>query len=243
MSTLFKNLSYRTVLTILFLVQATGIAFACSCMPIETFCETFAIVDSDEYPSVIITAQVGDIEEGAMELKVMQAIYGTVSESTLTIATGNGAMCLAHAGQFKSGDKYLFLLRKFGEGAAEEFHLSSCGVTYLPIKGNKVSGPIAPGKKSMALTEFDPDFCKIINKIKVYPNPADQFLNIEIDTREVISADLKIFDVAGRLIKQRAIEGQKGVKIVHDIQALNRGLYLVQISTGGSQQTFRIVVQ
>ncbi len=240
---LFKNLKYRTILTLLLLVQAIGTAFACSCLRIETFCETFALVDSDEYPTVIITARVEAVSQAQLELKVFQAIYGTVSESTLTITTGNGSLCLVNAEQFKSGDTYLFLLRKFGEGAAEEFSLSSCGVTYLPVKGNKVSGPIAPNKKSMSLSNFDPDFCRIVNKIKVLPNPADQFLNIQIETRELIKADLKIFDVVGRLISQKAIEGQKGVKIVHDIQALSRGLYLVQISTGGAQQTFRIVVQ
>lgn len=240
---LFKNLSYRTALTLLLLVQTTSIAFACSCLRIETFCETFALVDSDEYPAVIITAQVEAVPLGQLELKVLQAIYGTVSESTLTITTGSGSLCLVNAEQFRSGDTYLFLLRKFGEGAAEEFSLSSCGITYLPVKGNKISGPIAPGKKSMSLSSFDPDFCRIVNKIQVLPNPADQFLNIQIDTRKVLKADLKIFDVAGRLITQQAIEGQKGVKIVHDIQALSRGLYLVQISTGGAQQTFRILVQ
>lgn len=231
----------RSLLVIILLAQTVTITFACSCLQIDTFCETFAILDNADV--VVITAQVGNVHVEEMEVNVIQAIYGTVNQSTLVIPTGNGSMCLANSKQFKPGDKYLFLLRKSGAEANEKFRLSSCGITYLPIKGNKISGPIAPGQNRMSVSDFSPNACMIAHKINVYPNPASRFLNIEIKTKEKTPANLKIFDPIGRLITQKAIEGQKGVKIVHDIQSLSAGLYFVQLSIAETRRTFRIVVQ
>lgn len=65
-------------------------------------------------------------------------------------------------------------------------------------------------------------------KLKIYPNPSDQYgaVNIEIDNQDIDhinSFQLKVFDISGRLIKEEEI----GFKA--QINNLEKGLYLINI--------------
>ena len=76
----------------------------------------------------------------------------------------------------------------------------------------------------------------VINKVKIYPNPTDNFLFI--DTIEKQIQKIEIFDLQGRLIK--TINENKD-KYQIDISNLQSATYLVKLSTETVSETVRFV--
>lgn len=73
-------------------------------------------------------------------------------------------------------------------------------------------------------------------QLSFYPNPADNFINVENTSEAMI---LKIFDVRGSLIKTEKI--QKGNRKI-DISDLKSGVYFVHYSTESNNYTQKLVV-
>ena len=73
------------------------------------------------------------------------------------------------------------------------------------------------------------------NNFKIYPNPANDILNIEIPFKEIGDAIIKIYDVEGKLIMNNAISGQFGIeKNTINISTLNHGIYFINITNDAS---------
>lgn len=70
--------------------------------------------------------------------------------------------------------------------------------------------------------------------VKVYPNPANEYIVVEAGGFEV---DLRIYDVAGQLVKQVF-----KVSTV-DISALSKGMYLVESVVQGSTSVQKLIVE
>jgi len=77
------------------------------------------------------------------------------------------------------------------------------------------------------------DVVKNSNGIKVYPNPARDFVNIASDKK---ISSIEIFSLTGQLIKTV----DKDSKQV-DISELKRGIYLLRLKSEGSDQSFKII--
>ena len=77
------------------------------------------------------------------------------------------------------------------------------------------------------------DVVKNSNGIKVYPNPARDFVNIASDKK---ISSIEIFSLTGQLIKTV----EKDSKQV-DISELKRGIYLLRLKSEGSDQSFKII--
>lgn len=69
-----------------------------------------------------------------------------------------------------------------------------------------------------------------LNIINIYPNPADQFININIDNIDDQSFEIKIHDLSGRLV--RFSNERSGVPI--DISELTKGYYIINITHSGT---------
>ena len=66
------------------------------------------------------------------------------------------------------------------------------------------------------------------NLIIVYPNPANQFIEIPLyNSQEAI---LKIYDVTGKMLSQTLIQSNNKT-YQFDINYLSKGMYLLQISS------------
>ncbi|MEI6594497.1 MAG: T9SS type A sorting domain-containing protein [Bacteroidota bacterium] len=75
----------------------------------------------------------------------------------------------------------------------------------------------------------------IDKNFKIYPNPANDILNIEIPFREIGDAIIKIYDVEGKLIMNTTISGQFGIeKNTINISSLNHGFYFINITNDAS---------
>lgn len=75
--------------------------------------------------------------------------------------------------------------------------------------------------------------------LKLYPNPANSVLNVEIESDFNSQAQLEIYDYMGRLFDTEAIIINAGYNVVSkSVNTLQNGNYLLRISTDG-KATFR----
>lgn len=79
-------------------------------------------------------------------------------------------------------------------------------------------------------------------KVKVFPNPATDFIRIEWQTAEQPEMNAELYDLFGRRISQ-AKSGDSGNHIQIDISTFQRSAYLLKIFTpdGKFSKTYRIV--
>jgi hypothetical protein len=80
--------------------------------------------------------------------------------------------------------------------------------------------------------------------LRVFPNPAYQYVNIDYTLQSACNVRLDIFDGKGQLINSLPSEYQPSGKCskVIDISTLAKGVYVVQITAGSSSQTSKLVV-
>jgi hypothetical protein len=76
------------------------------------------------------------------------------------------------------------------------------------------------------------------NNIKVYPNPAHNYFNIDINN-DYANATLKIIDAAGKIVKQQQVNA--GVQNIN-ISSLQKGLYILTINTNNKTQQQKLVI-
>lgn len=73
---------------------------------------------------------------------------------------------------------------------------------------------------------------------KVYPNPVNDLLNIEIPFTEIGKAIVKIFDIEGKLILTKTVSGQVGIeKYEFNVSNLNSGMYFISVTNDKTYAT------
>ena len=50
--------------------------------------------------------------------------------------------------------------------------------------------------------------------LKVYPNPARDFINVDIEADRFSSSEIELFDIQGRLVKKSKLNAQIGNRIL-----------------------------
>lgn len=73
--------------------------------------------------------------------------------------------------------------------------------------------------------------------VKIYPNPATERINIEVDDK---IQSITIFDVKGRLVKNIQESGISNGKII-DVSDLSTGMYIVKVKTTTSKFINKII--
>ena len=76
------------------------------------------------------------------------------------------------------------------------------------------------------------------NQIEIYPNPANEFVNIECEST---IKNISIYNVTGQMIKTFPIENHNNTRI--NLKNLNEGLYFIRVSTENGLILKKIVVQ
>jgi hypothetical protein len=75
-----------------------------------------------------------------------------------------------------------------------------------------------------------------VNKLKLYPNPSEEFLVIEPS----ISGELKVYTLAGQIVHTQNLESNT-ISYSVDVSNWLSGLYLVEISNGKEIQSSLII--
>jgi len=79
------------------------------------------------------------------------------------------------------------------------------------------------------------------NSISVYPNPANQVLNVRFNNIKAGTADMQIMDITGRMITETQSEVNPG-SITHlNIEGLSSGVYFVKVTSNGSSQVVKFI--
>ncbi|MBK1894796.1 T9SS-dependent choice-of-anchor J family protein [Chryseobacterium paridis] len=102
------------------------------------------------------------------------------------------------------------------------FYSSTEDVWFIGIDDFQVSG-------SLGVSEIDKKTASI------YPNPVIDVLHIDSKNK---MADIKIYDLTGRLQKQENINSENARV---DLSGLETGTYIVRIKEGGSEKSYKII--
>ena len=72
---------------------------------------------------------------------------------------------------------------------------------------------------------------KLENKVKIYPNPASNYINIETTVNEPVRVDMEIYDITGRLVENYHSNEYGAFKEQLDISKLATGTYIFKLET------------
>lgn len=229
------------LVTLLAFAFYTCPAFACTCAPVPTFCESITWNGSIDSNYLIIHAIVEDKESEWMHVRILDVLFGTPTETIIAIPNGYGADCRMSIAPFNTGDQYIFAL--YGE----TYHLSICGVTWLEVDGNQIKGDIAPGINKIRISDFPTiDNCggigTMLTSISVYPTLTSHTVGIHT-TADLEGVEIRMYDMIGRLIlrtPQRTLLVSEPFEIRAD--DLPSGCYTIALSLAGIRRTFRVVI-
>jgi len=73
---------------------------------------------------------------------------------------------------------------------------------------------------------------------KVYPNPANDILFVELENQ--IVQTISLIDITGRLVKTLPVDNQSSITM--DLGGLNEGLYMLILKGEGSQIVTRVAI-
>lgn len=88
---------------------------------------------------------------------------------------------------------------------------------------------------------------KIIDEVKVYPNPAHQEINIEWKNKSRENLNIQLFDLTGRKIFERNIANEynsssSDILLKVDEMGVNQGTYILKINNGKETSQTKIII-
>jgi hypothetical protein len=86
---------------------------------------------------------------------------------------------------------------------------------------------------ALSVTEFD------FNGFNMYPNPATDVLTIKLNN--ITSANLSIYDIQGKLIKEHSISNEQNLEL--NILDLQSGLYFVKLNTSTKEMVKKLIIE
>ena len=78
--------------------------------------------------------------------------------------------------------------------------------------------------------------------VKVYPNPVNAVLNIQMNSNEFSKLDVEIFSLDGKMLLRKQQMDSKAVNQV-DLSFLRTGIYLCKVSSGENIQITKLIKQ
>jgi len=99
-------------------------------------------------------------------------------------------------------------------------------------------------RMSIAQTVDAPDVLSAENKVKVFPNPTDGNINLEVElTHTAQRVEVSIIDAAGRILQRNQYRGFKEGRFNYDLSNLTPGFYFVRLSTDEGIRTEKVFLQ
>lgn len=84
----------------------------------------------------------------------------------------------------------------------------------------------------------------VINDIVIYPNPADNKINIAFNAKQDANLNVSITDISGRAIQQDIYSANSGTNLLKiDIDNVSSGIYLLNIMENNNSLNYKIVVK
>jgi hypothetical protein len=90
-------------------------------------------------------------------------------------------------------------------------------------------------------TLANPDF-DIKNKVNFFPNPAENFLQINLGNWNTSKYAISMIDVNGKLVLQKTYERPRLIEMV-DVSQLNKGMYLIKLQSEEGEVSKKIIIE
>lgn len=81
----------------------------------------------------------------------------------------------------------------------------------------------------------------VLDGVKIYPNPANNELNISLDKVDVGNIHIELIDLNGKLISNRIINTKSNHQITVDLNGIAKGVYQLKLSTETAFKTHRVI--
>lgn len=238
-----------TTLTFFFCFFQMG--WTCSCIHIETFCETITYNDGNiDSNTLIVLVRKNQNNSIGMEVEIMDVLHGTLSENKIDIRKGNGADCGVNTDIFDNDQELLLALWPWEHQGVIQYQISICGVNFLEVNNGIVQGAIAPGVNNLPYDELTnlngcgtliPGFINI--DAILFPNPAVNQTSFLIETNGPLSINTHVYDTMGRRLASHRFDLDETVNSA-DIPTdqLPSGVYFVEFRVLSSKKTYKLVV-
>lgn len=79
-----------------------------------------------------------------------------------------------------------------------------------------------------------------LEKIKVFPNPANEFINLEIPPSLGSAQSLKIYSITGTLVDSKVVSRNS---FKYDLKSFKNGVYFVEIQTSVRKEVLKFIKQ
>ncbi len=76
--------------------------------------------------------------------------------------------------------------------------------------------------------------------IKVYPNPAKDYVYVDIEATNFEREEIELFDMQGKLVKEAKLSAKQGNRV--DVSNLNAGAYTYNVSLNGKTISGKVIV-
>lgn len=220
---------------------------ACTCLPIENFCQSNTGNNREILPDVIIRAKIKEIEPTLNELSVIEVMHGIVDQNKISLESFE--FCPTSFRDLEDGGEYIVALYKSGN----TYVLPSCAIGALKIISGIVVGPVTEGINSIPfdkLSEINNCIFSRLqpeNNITIFPNPTVDLIHIKNDNASFTftNPEIEIFDITQKLISNQTInrDFEPGEVLTIDISDIAAGVYIVKLYGMHNDGTFKIVKQ
>ena len=141
-----------TIISLLF----SGAALACECLWQGPFKAVYADAD------LVVYGEVGRTQGNGFDLNIKDVIQGNEYREQIRIWGKKDNLCRPEAKEFPPGSQWIMALKRIDNppedafnpfqanvsfGRQDDFSLSSCGVYWLPVNEDRVSGNILDGSR------------------------------------------------------------------------------------------------
>ncbi|WKW46320.1 S8 family peptidase [Myroides sp. JBRI-B21084] len=82
---------------------------------------------------------------------------------------------------------------------------------------------------------------QVLNNLTIYPNPVDTNLTISGDLASIGAANVQIFDLAGKKVKDLNLEFTNSNNTSIDVSSLNSGAYILSIEKNNAKQSYKFI--
>ena len=85
---------------------------------------------------------------------------------------------------------------------------------------------------------------EIVNNLVLYPNPANDELNVSFSTNSQENAIVEILDLTGKVNQSQTVQANEGSNLIMmDTSKLASGMYFMKLNVGSGQQTVQFTVK
>ena len=257
----------RLIATVVIFLAWYSIILACSCFGPSDFCTT---MNRPGYEADLMVKCVKLTQEyHGMKIKIVDVISGDPGSDTIMVWGDNGALCRVYTSLFNISDTLILALNYtdkagnyFNTGFPDsleqdsDFLLSACGVYFLTVEGNRVTGPITPTDDTLSYDDFkslvssDCLVDGIGNKNKkefnwiLYPNPAKNKIRLKFKDSYSRGTIITIHNLLGIEVYRVSLSAKNEQNsILINTSSMQPGLYVIEVLNSFKKSIKHLTIQ